>query len=73
MMDSGPRTVTLRSRMTQPSHFHSSTESMRLTLCGMRTIPTLLYRVVTTAYTDEDSVLRTEMVRLESQEEDDPR
>ncbi len=40
--DSDPRTVSLSSRRMLPSSFRSSTASMRLPLCGERTLPTLL-------------------------------
>jgi hypothetical protein len=77
--------VPLIFRSRFPSHFRILTVSLRLPLCGMRSLPPMLMllsfllsllssrsqqRVVATV---EESVLKTEMAGLESQEEDDPK
>ncbi len=42
VLDSAPRMVCLSSRRLLVSHYHSSTASLRLPLCGMRALPPIL-------------------------------
>jgi hypothetical protein len=46
MMDSASRTVTLRSRMTQPSHFLNSTDSMRLYIVRGEDVSNVVVNVI---------------------------
>ncbi len=72
------RMVYLNSRRLLVSHYHNSTVSLRLPLCGMRALSPhtqqlSLHSQQRIVDTVEDSVHRTEMVGLESQEEDTPK
>jgi hypothetical protein len=46
MMDSSSRTVSLSSRMTQPSHFLNSTDSMRLYIVRGEDVSNVVVNVI---------------------------
>ncbi len=85
VVESVPKTVSLIHRSLLHSPSHNLTVSLRLHLCGMRVLTPPMFAnsrhdeqlnllsqqsIVATV---EDSVLRTEMSGLESQEEDSPK